>query len=67
MDLYLIHFPIPLRFVPFEERYPPEWIFDPKALEPRMEYAQVPVSETWGEYNYEYEGGNCREGWGYWQ
>ena len=25
VDLFLIHFPIPLRFVPFEERYPPEW------------------------------------------
>ena len=25
LDLYLIHFPISLAFVPFEERYPPEW------------------------------------------
>lgn len=25
LDLYLIHFPISLRFVPFEDRYPPEW------------------------------------------
>jgi hypothetical protein len=24
LDLYLIHFPISLRFVPFEVRYPPE-------------------------------------------
>ena len=48
VDLYLIHFPISLRFVPFEERYPPEWVHDPKALEPRMEYSCVPVSETWG-------------------
>jgi len=24
-DLYLIHFPISLQFVPIEERYPPEW------------------------------------------
>ena len=24
LDLYLIHFPISLKFVPFEERYPPE-------------------------------------------
>ena len=30
-DLYLIHFPIALRFVPFETRYPPEWIYDPSA------------------------------------
>jgi D-xylose reductase len=26
LDLYLIHFPIALKFVPFEERYPPEWV-----------------------------------------
>ena len=44
LDLYLIHFPISLAFVPFEERYPPEW------NEPGtsgMKFAQVPVSQTW--------------------
>ena len=25
LDEYLIHFPISMEFVPFEERYPPEW------------------------------------------
>ena len=34
VDLYLIHFPISLRYVPFEERYPPEWLFDPEAGPP---------------------------------
>lgn len=29
LDLYLIHFPISLKFVPFEKRYPPGWDFDP--------------------------------------
>ena len=37
LDLYLIHFPIPLKFVPIETRYPPEWIYDPNAALPRME------------------------------
>jgi D-xylose reductase len=45
LDLYLIHFPIALAFVPFEERYPPEWIRDPAA--PRMEPTAVPLAETW--------------------
>ena len=27
LDLYLIHFPIALKFVPFEQRYPPGWNF----------------------------------------
>ena len=48
LDLYLIHFPIAQRFVPFEERYPPEWFFDPNAPNPRIESDPVPISETWG-------------------
>ena len=47
LDLYLIHFPIAQRFVPFEERYPPEWVFDPTAERPCVESAAVPISETW--------------------
>ena len=47
LDLYLIHFPIAQKFVPFEERYPPQWIYDLDAAEPRMEPAAVPISETW--------------------
>ena len=47
LDLYLIHFPIALKYVDFETRYPPEWIFDPNADEPRMERAPVPLHQTW--------------------
>lgn len=47
LDLYMIHFPIAQKFVPFEERYPPEWITDPEATEPRVELAAVPQAETW--------------------
>lgn len=47
LDLYLIHFPISLKYVPIEERYPPEWLFDPDAENPKMEEAPVPISETW--------------------
>jgi len=46
-DLYLIHFPISQKFVPFEVRYPPEWIYDPSAENPRIELCNVPISETW--------------------
>ena len=48
LDLYLVHFPIALKFVPFETRYPPEWLYDPDAAEPRMESDRVPLAETWG-------------------
>ena len=48
VDLYLIHFPIALRFVPFEKRYPPGWFFEPDDPTPRMEPAAVPLNETWG-------------------
>jgi len=47
LDLYLIHFPIAQRFVPFETRYPPGWFFDPDAPSPRMEFAKVSLHETW--------------------
>jgi D-xylose reductase len=48
LDLYLIHFPIAQEYVPFEARYPPEWFFDPAEPHPRMKFARVPLSETWG-------------------
>lgn len=47
LDLYLIHFPIALQYVPPEKRYPAGWFHDPDAAAPRMEPARVPISETW--------------------
>ena len=48
LDLYLIHFPITLAYVPFEERYPPGWFFDPEAENPSMKHIDVPYADTWG-------------------
>jgi D-xylose reductase len=48
LDLYLVHFPIALKFVPFDMRYPPEWIYDPKAEKPCIELANnCPMNLTW--------------------
>lgn len=47
LDLYLMHFPIALKYVDFADRYPPEWIHDPGAETPRMEPDAVPIAETW--------------------
>ncbi len=47
LDLYLIHFPISLKYVDIESRYPPEWVFDPLSANPRMEIDPVPLFETW--------------------
>jgi D-xylose reductase len=47
LDLYLMHFPIATRFVPFATRYPPEWVYDPEGAEPRIEPDSVPLLETW--------------------
>ena len=47
LDLYLIHFPISLKYVPFEKRYPPEWFYDPDADNPKMELIEVSVQSTW--------------------
>ncbi len=61
LDLYLIHFPIATRYVPIEERYPPEWFVDPNAPEPRMEVDAVPLAETWGAMERLVEAGLVRE------
>ncbi|MHB8955191.1 MAG: aldo/keto reductase [Pirellulaceae bacterium] len=47
LDLYLIHFPIALNFVPFAKRYPPGWLFDPDEPQPHMVEDRVSVAETW--------------------
>ena len=45
LDLYLIHFPIALKFVPFEERYPAGWNY--LADKAGMEEDSVAYEETW--------------------
>lgn len=47
LDLYLIHFPIALKFVPFD-RYPVGWLHEPESPQPRMEPVPVPIADTWG-------------------
>lgn len=47
LDLYLVHFPIALEYVPFDERYPPEWLRDPDADAPAMRPDRVPLADTW--------------------
>ncbi len=47
LDLYLVHFPIASKYVPFEDRYPPGWFSDPDAANPRVEAEPVPIIETW--------------------
>ena len=47
LDLYLIHFPIALKYVPPGERYPAEWFYDPEAKNPSMQVDAVPLAETW--------------------
>ncbi|KIY52184.1 NADPH-dependent D-xylose reductase [Fistulina hepatica ATCC 64428] len=44
-DLYYIHFPVALEFVPFEERYPAGWEYNLETHEVRESYATL--QETW--------------------
>ncbi|RGP39731.1 D-xylose reductase [Altererythrobacter insulae] len=46
LDLYLIHFPIALEYVPVATRYPPEWVHDPDA-DSGMKRTKVPLHTTW--------------------
>ena len=61
LDLYLIHFPIALEYVPIETRYPPEWIHDPDAENPVMQSTAVPLHETWGAMERLFEQGLVRQ------
>lgn len=45
----MIHFPIALKHVPIETRYPPEWINDPNAEKKCMVEENVPIIDTWKE------------------
>ena len=47
LDLYLVHFPIAMQYVPIEKRYPPGWFADPTAAQPKMVPDSVPIRETW--------------------
>ena len=60
-DLYLVHFPIALSYVDFNDRYPPEWIFDPGADNPGMQLDAVPLNETWGAMEKLVEAGLSRQ------
>lgn len=47
VDLYLIHFPIALKYVDFADRYPPEWAFDTaKGMIP-LQIEESTLRETW--------------------
>lgn len=61
LDLYLIHFPIAQAFVPFEERYPPEWLYDTTKPEEGMKLASVPLHETWQAMEAQVDAGKTRQ------
>ncbi len=61
LDLYLVHFPIALAYIDFDDRYPPEWFYDPSAAQPEMQLDRVPLSETWGAMEQLVEGGLARQ------
>lgn len=61
LDLYLIHFPIPLAYVPMAERYPPGWFFDPATPEAGMKKADIPHADTWGAMEALVDAGLVRE------
>ncbi|KAH9892557.1 D-xylose reductase [Cubamyces lactineus] len=43
-DIYYVHFPISLAYVPPDTRYPPGWFFDGKS---QVKHDPVPLRETW--------------------
>ena len=61
LDLYLIHFPIAQAFVPFEDRYPPEWFFDPDQPEAGVKLAPISLAETWAAMEAMQRAGHTRQ------
>jgi len=57
VDLYLIHFPIPLKYVPHDTAYPPEW-FQPG--ENKVTLDRAPLHECWPELEKLVEDGVAR-------
>ncbi|KAI8321183.1 NAD(P)H-dependent D-xylose reductase xyl1 [Martensiomyces pterosporus] len=54
LDLYLIHFPIALKYVPFDVRYPAEWSYE---VGGPVIHDNVPYRETWEGMEELYEAG----------
>jgi D-xylose reductase len=42
-DLYIVHFPVALKYVDPSHRYPPSWFGD----DGQVEYSKAPIQETW--------------------
>ena len=61
LDLYLIHFPIAQAFVPFEDRYPPEWFFDPDQPGAGVKLAPISLAETWAAMEAMQRAGHTRQ------
>ena len=48
VDLYLIHFPIALKHVPFDKKYPSNWVYDPESANPKIQLERrAPMHLTW--------------------
>lgn len=48
LDLFMIHFPVSIKYVPFEKRYPPGWLYDPDDEDQaRVIFEDVPIQQTW--------------------
>ncbi|OQD71209.1 hypothetical protein PENPOL_c001G01631 [Penicillium polonicum] len=47
-DLYLVHFPVSLKYVNPSEHYPPGWTATPLTNSKNVELDHVPMHQTWG-------------------
>lgn len=57
VDEYLIHFPISMEYVPFEQKYPPEW----HNMEGKMVLVDQDIGETWQAMEGLQREGKCRQ------
>lgn len=43
-DLYIVHFPVAIKYVDPSVRYPPGWYYDGKS---EVQFSKAPIQETW--------------------
>jgi diketogulonate reductase-like aldo/keto reductase len=60
LDLYLIHFPISLKYIPFDKVYPPTWPKNMDNWKEGMDEDPVPIFETWKAMEDLHDGGKVK-------
>ncbi|KAL7317973.1 hypothetical protein PS15m_004257 [Mucor circinelloides] len=60
VDMFLVHFPLPLKYVPIEEKYPPGWYQPGDDKDCKITLDRAPMHECWAEMERLVDSGRTR-------